>query len=83
MITHWVQEGSGFILKGDNNKAVGTVRQDRETDSGATGWQAYYRGAPRVTAQGYPAGRGMEAVGFFRRLRDAMKHVTVLHKLEE
>jgi len=83
MITHWVQEGSGFVLKGDNNKAVGTVRQNRETDSGATGWQAYYLGAPRLTTKGYPAGRGMEAVGFFRRLRDAMKHVMVLHKLEE
>jgi hypothetical protein len=82
-MANWVQDGSRFILKGANNKAVGAVRQDRETDRGATGWQAYYLGAPRLTTKGYPLGRGMEAVGFFRRLRDAMKHVTVLHKLEE
>jgi len=83
MITHWVQAGSIFILKGDNGKTVGAIRQDRETDRGATGWKAYYLGAPTVPLSTFFPTRRLEPVGFFRRLRDAMKHVMVLHKLEE
>jgi hypothetical protein len=84
----WKQEGSAWVAcvpvpAKPNDRVVGTVRQDRETDSSATGWQAYYLGAQKVNIKGWPAGRNLEPVGYFRRLRDAMQHVMVLHKLED
>ena len=71
-MANWVQEGTAFSLI-EGTKRVVCVRPDRETDSSATGWQAYAR-SERLS---------LDRVGFFRRLKDAMQHVMVLHKLEE
>ena len=85
----WRQERNVWIasVKSPSGalRTVGSVREDRETDEGATGWQAYYLGLPTVplTHLYTPPIRLFEPVGFFRRLRDAMRHVAVLHSLEQ
>lgn len=89
MNMHWQQSGTTWIAKASLPgrsplSLVGQVCEDRETDSSATGWQAYYLSEPKVRPGSYlPPTRRLEPVGYFRRLRDAMQHVMVLHKLEQ
>ena len=86
MSLEWKQERANFFLyktlPNGSRKIVGRVSEDRETDTGAAGWQVWAQRAPVITPHGYTM-RRLERAGYFRRLRDAMQYVMVLHKLEE
>ena len=56
-------------------------------DDGVVGWTAWALGVPKPISN-EPRLRGrtvrsFEEAGYFRKLRDAMQHVMVLHKLEQ
>ena len=54
-------------------------------NDGVIGWTAYALGTPKPISKTLPhhTMRRFEEAGYFRRLRDAMRHVIILHKLEQ
>jgi hypothetical protein len=85
---HWVQNGPKrwelqVPTERGGYRLVGKVVWCGDVDGG-TGWAAWGLGAPKPVPS-YPAVtyRPPEKAGDFRSLRDAMRHVMVLYKLEQ
>lgn len=80
-MAYWKQEYGHFTLY-EEHRVVGRVVEDRKTDRCAVGWRAYALGEPVQSPHAWTGPlRHIEDVGYFRHLRDAMKHVNVLHAL--
>ena len=83
----WSQEGPKrwVLIEHFKDRTANRVGEVIWTnDNGIVGWTAYALGAPKPVGKTVPhIIRHLEEAGYFRRLRDAMRHVIILHKLEQ